>query len=300
MPVEVTNEQLLRIILQVDDELLHDGIAPPQRTVHIIPKVMEKLGFQNFVFLGTGAPDISRRIGSIHQSLYRQQDIATGGIHGGIFMFRDVFVRIDVPIIYGRVAIDPLALAQFNPMQARWIRDRPDDFKMFIDQFIDIFDFAGGIATMASYKRPPANVMDIIWLATFQFQAAAATLSAAFNARGAIQSSLIGAELALKSGLAFAGVGESGRRAHGHDLFSAAMEFSESNSGFDIDRVRSTIKRLPPYVANRYSTTQPDRKETGHIAMGAQYIAGEVMRQITGYSVRSALAAFPDRTYPKL
>jgi hypothetical protein len=300
MPADVSDEQLLKLILRTDDELMSEGVSPSQRTVHIIPRVMEQLGFRDFVFLGTGAPEISKKIASIHQSLYRRQDIAAGGVHGGIFMFRDVFVRIDVPIIYGQVTIDPLALAQFNPMQVRWIQNRPDDFKMFIDQFIDIFDFAGGIATMADYKRPPNNVMDTIWLATFQFQAAAATLSAAFDTRGAIQSSLIGAELALKSGLTFAGISESARRAHGHNLVSAATEFSKSQSNFDIDRVSATIKRLPPYVANRYSPVQPNRKETGHIAMGAQYIAGEVMRQMTGHSVRSALVDFPKRTYPFL
>jgi hypothetical protein len=39
--------------------------------------------------------------------------------------------------------------------------------------------------------------------------------------------------------------------------------------------------------------------ETGHIVMSAQYVAGEVMRQITGYSVRSAQSPPSERAYPE-
>jgi hypothetical protein len=68
--------------------------------------------------------------------------------------------------------------------------------------------------------------------------------------------------------------------------------------GLDIQTVLTTIKRLPEYVESRYSPNQPPRAETGHIAMGAQYIAGKVMRQMTGYSVRSALKPSIVREYP--
>ena len=67
---------------------------------------------------------------------------------------------------------------------------------------------------------------------------------------------------------------------------------------FDINRVLVAINRLPPYVENRYSATQPSRIETGHIAMCAQYIAGEVMRQVTGFSIRPAFE-LSERIYPK-
>ncbi len=55
---------------------------------------------------------------------------------------------------------------------------------------------------------------------------------------------------------------------------------------------------MPAYVENRYSSTQPTRIETGHIVMGAQYIAGEVMRQVTGYSIRCTHTPPQERVYP--
>jgi hypothetical protein len=214
-------------------------------------------------------------------------------------MFRDIFARISIPFGYGVMAINPLELTDLSATQVRWLCSREADLQMFQDQFIDIFDFAGGLGDFGDYKTPHKEALDVFRLAAFQLQAAAATLSVAFDFRGAVQSALIGAELALKGGLAANGADESARRKHGHDLQSAAEAFAKAHSAFDVGLVRAAIKRLPPYVDNRYSPTQPGRVETGHIVIGAQYIAGEVMRQVTGFSVRSA-SLRSVRTYPAL
>ena len=67
--------------------------------------------------------------------------------------------------------------------------------------------------------------MEVFWLAAFQLRAAAAALSVAFDSRGAVQSAILGAELALKGGLAAIGADEKTRRKHRHDLASAATAF---------------------------------------------------------------------------
>jgi hypothetical protein len=123
-------------------------------------------------------------------------------------------------------------------------------------------------------------------------------LSVAFDFRGAVQSSLLGAELALKGGLAAIGASKNDSKKHGHNLASAATAYAVVKTDLDLPRILSAIRRMPPYVENRYSPTQPSRVETGHIAMGAQYIAGEVMRQITGYSIRFAEQPPSKRIYP--
>jgi hypothetical protein len=168
----------------------------------------------------------------------------------------------------------------------------------FHDQFIDIFDFAGTMGRLGDYKMPPKEAQELFQLASFQLQAAAAALSVAFDFRGAIQSCLIGTELSLKAGLAAQGADEKVRRKHGHDLASAAKAFSMGSQAFDLDLVLRTIQRLPQYVENRYSPEQPDRMAVGHIVMGAQYVAGEVARQIGEFSIRSALNPPAQRTYP--
>jgi hypothetical protein len=111
---------------------------------------------------------IVNRIASAHSALYRRSDLAAGGIHGGIFMFRDVFARIDIPMAYGKVAIEPLTLTDLSDIQIRWLCSRPADLQMFLDQFTDIFDFAGSFATFGDYKRPSKEALEVFWLAAFQ------------------------------------------------------------------------------------------------------------------------------------
>ena len=84
----------------------------------------------------------------------------------------------------------------------------------------------------------------------------------------------------------------------GHDLNSAALALKAKAPGVDLDRVQRALGKMPPYVDNRYSPEQPGRIEPGHIVMGTQYVAGEVMLQVTGYSIRQAAEQSSERTYP--
>jgi hypothetical protein len=295
---EISDKELLKVVLAADDQLLHEGFEPKQRGLHVIPRVMEQLGYTGFAFGGEHAPPILKRVRALHTSLYRPLDLAIGGLHGGIFMFRDVFARIEIPIIFGSVGLDPLKMTDLAEMQIKWLVSRPPDLAAFFDQFTDILDFAGGIAGFDSFQRPAQASLDILQLAAFQLQSAAATLSQSFDPRGAVQSAIIGAELALKGGLAAIGVDERERKKFGHNLESIAKALSAAYPLFDAKRVIATIKRFPQYVQNRYSAVQPKRVETGRIAMGAQYIAGEVMRQVTAHSARTDFQPALERTYP--
>src|ERR1041385_2736943 len=295
---DVSDDELFKLVVEADDEALGEGAPPKGRGILTIQKVMKRLGYQGYVLAGRGTPAIVHKIKAMHSSLYRPADLGMGGIHGGIFMFRDVFCRIYIPVMYGTVGLDPFTLTDMSQQQLRWLGSRPGDMHAFIDQFVDIFDFAGGIAPLGDFKTPPQEALELFWLAAFQLQAAAAILSVAFDFRGAIQSALIGAELALKAGLAAQGIDEAGRKKHGHNLQSAALAFATAHSGFDINLVEQTLSTMPAYVKNRYSPTQPNRQQTGHIVMGAQYVAAEVMRQLTLLSARTTMPEFAQRIYP--
>ncbi len=285
----MSDDDLLQLVIEADDDAFASGNPPKSRAFEVIPKVMQRLGYKNFVLFGAGAPPIVQRITLLHSSLYRQSDLAMGGIHGGIFMFRDIFARISVPFIFGMAVIKPLELTDLSPTQIRWLASRPSDLEAFISEFVNIFDFGGGIGNLADYKTPPREAAAIFRLAAFQLQAAAATLSVAFSYGGAVQSALIAAELALKGGLASVGFSEHHRKRLGHDLEKAAKALGEAIPAFDLPRVLRAAEQMPRYVENRYSVEQPGRIDTGQIVMNAQLIAGEVMRSVTGYSIASSL-----------
>ena len=131
--------------------------------------------------------------------------------------------------------------------------------------------------------------MHLLSLAAFQLQGAGATLCAAFDERGAIQSSLVGAELALKAALAESCANDKELQGYGHDLQRLAKAVNDVHSEFDLTSVTSRIRILPKLVDNRYSAQQPSRMETGDIVMACQHIAGAVARALSGGSLRARL-----------
>jgi hypothetical protein len=66
----------------------------------------------------------------------------------------------------------------------------------------------------------------------------------------------------------------------------------------DQARMQRVIARFPPYVASRYDTPPPGRIETGHILMGAQFIASEVTRHFSDRDCRRDNASASPRSYP--
>jgi len=285
--------------MEADDAALEGGRDPGSRTFGVGSEIMRKLGYSTFA-LGRDAPPLLQRIYALHSSLYRKSDLQIGAPHGGIFMFRDVFARLTVPYAHGRVHIDPLTLTDLNENQLRWLVSRPHDYHCFLDQFWDVFDFGAPLGRYADFANLGPEAAPVFRLAGFQLQAAAAALSVAFDWQGAIQSALIGAELALKAALAAKGWDDVARRRLGHNLTEAADAISALSPAFDAKLVRATVARMPSYVANRYSIEQPGRRETGRIVMDAQFIAAEAMRSVTGRASRSDPGYVAKRAYPDI
>ena len=296
---EISNDELLRLVVATDDETLSTSTSPKQRMLSVAMGVMKKLGYSGSILVGTGTPPIVERIFAAYRSLYRPSDLKVGGVHGGIFMFRDIFARIEIPFGCGEMSINPFKLTDLSEIQLRWLCSNRSSQQMFMDQFIDIFDFAGGVGGLGDYKTPPKEALEVFWLAAFQLQAASAALSIAFDSRGAVQSALIGAELALEKG-------DLSRLERAKASEENTATISRRRLKRILPRIRTLIwaERSRPsngfrgFVENRYSPVQPSRVETGHIVMGAQYIAGEVMRQAAGFSFRSRLDQSSERVYP--
>jgi len=133
------------------------------------------------------------------------------------------------------------------------------------------------------------NSREYLTLASFQMQSAAATLVGAFDTRGAIQSAIIGTELALKAALIGAGYNDEQLKKLGHDIDKIVDKVAVAYPGFNHEAVRKRIEVLPHFVHNRYSPQQPDRVTTGAIVMAAQFACGEVARILTKGSFASKL-----------
>lgn len=286
---ELGDQELWDLISTIEDELLADGLGPKQRHFRLPIRAMERLGYKSFALSGPHEPALLRRIRTIHHKLYRPKDVAVGGLHGGAFMFRGIAVEVRVPLILGSVQIRPFKHNDLSPSQKDWLASDPEQVEAYLSTFCDIFDFSACLYSFSGYDKPPEAAKHLLSLAAFQLQGAGATLCAAFDERGAIQSSLVGAELALKAALAGNGVSDTDLKKYGHDLRRLVKAVGNVYSKFEITSVNTRMRLLPNLVDNRYSAQQPSRMETGDIVMASQYIAGAVARALTGGSLRARL-----------
>lgn len=298
-PDDIDDESLLYLVGMTDKELFDAEQDIKQRSWNVPLAVMKKLGYVGgFVIAGSGKPKILQRIEDIFASIYRKQDLAVGG-HIGVFMYRDIFARIGVPTVYGQVGLNPFEFVELTPVQLRIIQSEPDQMEIYLDQFGDIFDVQYGIKELKATFVIIELVVRYIGLSRLHLHSASAVLTGGYDYRGSVQNSLLATELALKSGAAALGLSENEiKNRFNHDIAKIADFVAAGWSAFDIARVKRVIAKQPPYVPNRYSATQPDRREVGHLVMGAQYVVSEVVRQISDRNFRNDLQPPVARRYP--
>ncbi|TGS82741.1 hypothetical protein EN817_25200 [Mesorhizobium sp. M3A.F.Ca.ET.174.01.1.1] len=297
-PDDIPDEDLLYIVGQADKELCQAGIDIKHRILEVPRLVMKRFGYPGYVIAGRGKPKILERIDRAFASIYRKQDLAVGG-HIGVFMYRDIFARIAVPHVFGTVSINPFECIDLTPVQLRIIQSEPEEMEVLIDQFSDVADIQYGTQEIKSTFAKIELVSRFIGLARLHLHAASAVLTGGYDYRGAVQSSLLANELALKAGAAANGLSESQiKRKFNHDASSAAQFIAAHWSSFDLGRVLRVIAMQPQYVLNRYAATQPQRRDVGHLVMGVQYIVSEVVRHLSDRDFRKDIRPPFARRYP--
>jgi hypothetical protein len=221
------------------------------------------------------------------------------GSHIGVFMYRDIFARIGVPIIFGQVSINPFDFVELTPIQLRIIKTEPDQMETYLDQFFDVADVQYGTQELKTQFATMELVVRFIGLSRLHLHSASAVLTGGYDHRGGVQAALLATELALKAGAAAKGLSEQDiKDRFGHRNRDTADFVGASWPSFDVARVKRVLAAHPPFVLNRYSATQPDRREVGHLVMGAQYIVSEVVRLISDRDFRSGLNPPSARRYP--
>lgn len=293
-----TDNELEVLAIEADEEGLLLGEVPNQRAFMNVLRVLQHLGIDGVTLVGEGSPDIVKRIHTANDRLFRPIDKQEGGVHLGFFMFRDLFCRLYVPVIFGNPNIDFMTVLNLSEDQKRWMSKDAEALARFDDQALDLYDFAYGFMEFGHTCPTNDQSKELIYRAHVYLEAAAATATSAYDYCGTLQSALLGAELALKAGLACHGYDDKSLSGVGHNLLKATEALRALEPAFDADRVKRAISGFPNFVQSRYGGPQPDRLEMGHILMKAQYIASEVTRAFTGRNVRLTQPITSARSYP--
>ena len=257
--------------------------------------------FGIYAAIASSMPDspVAARCKKLNDELFLPKDLQMGSFHLGVFMFRDMFCHLYAPGSFGSPAIDMWNYLDLSDFQKDWLRTLPDELARFEDQSIDILDFGYGWRAFGEGRELDRRGADLIRRSHVQIEAAAAVAAGGGDLSGSMQSALLGTELALKAGLAAHWVEDDDlKNLFRHDLKKLAKSLAKHEPRFDLDRVLRVIRLFPNYVKDRYSLPPKSRVETGHILMGAQYVASEVTRQFSPYDCRKRDPSLGSRTYP--
>jgi hypothetical protein len=297
---------LQALVIEIDTILIAEGYEPFQRPLHACARIADKLGIS--FTIGGREDEFVEAVHFVYQSLYRHDDLYMPPMHIGTVMFRDIFLPLKIPVIYGHPGIDPIKCLNGVPENTiKWMFRSDGTAFTFIDQWIDLFDYVYGLDDASKLQTHTAQAVEFWQLAKQQLEGAAATLLGSIDKYTVIQNSIIAMELLLKGVLLAQGEPEASLKKYGHRMGDLVDKACELMPDADHDRLKLVVGRTPPLVERRYQAKDYKRTEIGQIMMDAQFVAGEVLRQFSDRDTRSSLAVkaaegrdYKERFYPPL
>lgn len=204
-------------ILEIDTVLITEGYEPFQRPLEACRRIAHKLGLS--FMIGGRKDEFVEAVHFVYESLYRRDDLYMPPMHIGTVMFRDIFLPLKIPVIYGQVGVDPIKSLHGVPENTiKWIFRSDDTASTFIDQWIDLFDYVYGLDDVSKLQIHAAQAIEFWQLAKQQLEGAAATLLGSIDKYTVIQNSIIAMELLLKGVLLVRGEPEASLKKHGHKM----------------------------------------------------------------------------------
>jgi len=298
---------LLKLVIEVDDELIQEGAEPFQRPLLACLKIAERLKPGSSSILQHDP--LSSAVNQIYSELYRPSDLHMPPMHVGAFMFRDVFFPLRIPLICGSPAINPVDfLTDVPDIPKRWLFDNQQTGLALFDQVIDLMDFAYGLDDLEKIGKLPDKTVEWWYLAKQQLEAAAATVLGSFNKYAVIQNCCLSTELLLKGGLLAKKIDEKTLKSqrYGHNLENLVNKAADHLPTLDRETLIFVVQQFPNYVESRYEAKNFSRSDLGKFLMNAQFISGEVLRQFSDRNFRADFTTTPNtslnltnRTFPK-
>ena len=297
---------LQALVMEVDTTLIDEGFEPFQRPLEACKRIADRLGIS--FTIGGKKDKFVEAVHFVYESFYRHDDLYMPPMHIGTVMFRDIFLPLKIPVVYGQVEVDPInSLHEVPENTIKWIFQDNETASTLTDQWIDLFDFVYGLDDEARQEHHPVHAIEFWQLAKQQLEGAAATLLGSIDKYTVIQNSIIAMELLLKGALLAQGESVASLKKYGHmmkDLVDKACELMPHS---DHERLKMVVGRTPRLVERRYEAKDYKRTEIGQIMMDAQFVAGEVLRQFSDQDIRSSLTVkssegrdYQERFYPPL
>lgn len=284
-----TDDYLLNILDEEDRRLFIEGKQPSARQFQAIVSTCRRIG--HTFTIGMVEDQLTKRIQELSRRFFRPKDSGAPSLFTGLMVHLGLSFQINVPIIFGNPQINPFEHTDATNSQLRRLNRNAAELAACLTQICDVWDIGTQLSGMAEKLVLDGRAGEYFNLSAFHLMAAVVTVSQSFASRGAIQSSLISAELAIKCAHMRSGKTEDWLKSNvGHSLRNQLSELSGA-FGIDFEAVDSALTRLPPMVAERYGNHNVPIVEVKDCVLAAQGVLAAVARSIAGYGFRDRFKA---------
>lgn len=284
---EISDRDLLLLVDRIDREEFSNGVDIKGRGFSVVKRVIEECG--EVFSLGVRRSPGLDRVEAAYKAFYRMQDIGVGAVNAGLAVHLDIFFRVHLPVVFGRITANPFDWTDMTDMQKARLHSESAEEREVLCQIIDVIDIGSTLGNFAGFNSPPPVAAPFFSMAAFHNQAAASICTSAFDLRGAIMASLLCAELATKSLALASGLPHDElQRAIGHNL-QKARPYLEKFEGFDVAEFLTLAERLPHFVNSRYEEKDWSRGQCAEIVLAGQKMLAMAARHFAGHSFANSV-----------
>lgn len=279
-----TDDYLLSIIDQEDRRLFAEGKSLSARQFQAVAKTCERIG--HVFTIGMAEDQLTSRLRELSKRFFRPKDGGTPSLFTGLTMHLGLPFQVNVPIIFGSVEINPFEHTDAIEWQLIRLNSNKSELEICLSQVCDVWDIGTLLSEIDGKTRLQGREGEFFDLAAFHLMAAVATLSRGFASKGAVQSALISAELAIKCSHLRDGKTETWLQNNvGHKL-EVHLEKLANFFGRDYEIVREIVSLLPPMVAERYGRHKMEAAAVSDCVLAAQAVLAAVARSVSGSGYR--------------
>jgi HEPN domain-containing protein len=282
--VKMNKEQLRKMVMEIDEEIQKETNQLVGREMEIWRRLAMKLGRTI-----SNVDPICKDMMEIFHEMYNIKDVAIPPLAVGGFLYKGCLYKLYIGQVFGRVQIDlSTIIKDIPPLRLQQLFESPNDLNLYLHQVCDLFDFGQGLDDLGKSTDKHAST-DLLQTGKSHLESAVKTALDGVDREAAMHNSFLAAELMMKGFLVQKGYTEKQLKKLSHDLEAIAAEVCSISARGTADQFQRAIRHLPKSVNERYEVSHYSNESTGKAIMSVQFLAGSVLRHLTGRNMQASL-----------
>lgn len=266
--------------------LVREGVAMLARPF----ETLRRLSMERHISVGIDSPP-AKHIFEWYESRSRPGEHSIGSEFAGVFFFDGRFWRVEIPVFFGTVSLNPLKSIREMPEQLlhELLESAPQQLG-YLAAWAECLDYGTGFGGVA-LALDDARLAGLANSGDQELRSAVSQLLEQHPNPKAVMSCRMASEMFLK---AYAGkiatLSEQQARKIGHELDAIVECIAVAEPDADILRVRPWLKVFPD-INSRYTGTQPSFEMMAECYAAAQFCGTALVRKIVNADSRPMLRA---------